>query len=1434
MLVLVRVLDLLYDQYQGSSKMGFVSNQINKATKKRLPVYGTQNYFYDTEEFDRIRDDGVSILDLMPECRVFVGGVEVTKDVISTSISHAISGGVGASGTGGGSTCTITLANPRGKYEITKQDLTGKWRADKDILEMYDYDYLIKDSGFDIKKSLFKFLESQDLNNAITDTISGASGNATIGAIGGAVLDKGLKAIKQAQKPKGATRMLFEVKHVSGLYKRVGDIVFDYKDPVYVFMKGRFSPLWYFAFSGVVTTWDEADAYGDSNTINLKCESILQLLKKTKLQERGALYPAGNFETAVVSANTKSATSPYDSVSSLSLQEMIKSIIFGRDYAHLVKNNHVASLFSNASSYEFAYNHGGATTGLSYLKDLFPFKDKFNFTTAPIDFTEAGAPNISDINTTAKGPNSLPLSHWQLAYFQYNELSLDSHKNLHYYLRDSVRFWESNPTVSSAANNSTFTGWSDGQAFGVLGAHPALTYKFIDNFNILPGIWKEVSADAKKPSAKLDSLVLSPYDKIVESVAGSATEAAIGPNMGSNLNTFRPRLFLVMPKKFTGDHPVTANAFGAFSLLKETATTPYDILAKLSALDYSTYTTPMGDLIVEPNWYDGHPLDHIPNSEAVVVRGDTKTTKIRAIQPEDTNKAAETTNLKAYDYATDNNHPFFIMQKDLSRLTQTFSPELIKTKITVVGSNGSSTSATEAVTAGEDMTQLSIFGIGENSTSALQHGFYIADGIKDKFRRMLKSFSSVQGALKVQAEAVFIEYYQKEFFVVLPTILSMSLYDYYKKMVRQSLSINYNQFKKYKSDGTLPFNVSTKLIKDLLLFVSTDDNLDKLTGVLPDIEWVVANGRGIPINAIETEHRFFNTFLPSISTYLNIAFTLDTQISALVPTFNDSAISGSITYDQYKKDHTRNPALNELMNLFLIGLIYDTSVGFSPESTIETRKLLGNLNKFEDPQLALKVRTRKDLNNLFKMGFYDPQLDMVRRYGYNTNQEQVNNFYVRNGREATHYASIIFNKLFSGAFTFNMDIVGRPELQLNRTYYCQRKDAIGLLTKYTLGWTHGSDFSSQIDLTYIRKNAITYMYSLGDLDIIQSKANGNSNDNTAFKDAADKYYAWKKLSQLLVNSSSAVANTGATGTLSKYGIPGGTVVGEEIAGVTGSLVGKLLDKIGGLYSAHPYTGTLAYDKSSIDIETADVTTAVAENLAADADSIQTLYTTFFGEEATAALNYAVLGKLNQAITTVQTDCSNLYTKYVAAISRTDVAKKELTKKKEELTALEKDNTTNAKAIKQVNEEIKKLTNEITTLKSTIDQSNTSFNKWFTLLYGAPATYKQTDYGEFVYNQTVAAASSRQIADAPNVTISDVSFPVALIVLSDIQISLNITIDTVKTQTNCLYYKLLEWIVPHSAFKLVPDMKTAKLNTKQIPVSFAPFGQIKDAYFVKIG
>lgn len=1415
--------------------MGIISNNLYK---KKNTVFGTQNYQYDTTEFDRLRDDGVSIIDLLPECRVFIAGADVTKDVMTTSITHKL----------GGSECSITLANPRGKYELSKQDLTGRWREDKDILAVYDYDYFNKDKGFDP----LKILKSQQLYDTATNTLTGVT-NPTIGAVGGALAQKAantiLDGVTQPYKHIGHTRMLFEVKHVSGLQKRVGDIVFDYKDPVYVFLKGRFSPMWYFGFSGIITTWDEADAYGSDSTISFNCSDIFYLLKKSKLQERGAIYPAGNFETSIVNPSKKARLSLFDKKTAWPLSDLFKMVLFGDDYADQVQNSHISSVFVSPEGYEDPSN---AEQGLSAIKSRFPgFKDTFCFTEKQVDLA---TDNVCSLTGGAVGPNAMYLSHWQQAYFQHNQINMVGYDNLQKYYAESVRYWEAQHKISTSAPDpkKMKSGWGDNKAFGVMGIHPALKYEFLDNFAILPNIWNEIKNYATKPGEAVSNLVISPYDKIVESIVGSATEDRTDINTpGTNLNVFRPRAFLVLPKRYSTDHPVEVNALGSFSLLKESATTVYEGLTRgLASLDYVSYISPMGDLFVEPTWYDTHPLNNTQLDYKDVLRNstvETATVRVPSSYSSEFLKAAS--EIKAYDYNDNNNHPFFFMEKDRFRFTQAFSPENIKTKVIVRGGfakEGKMSSVVESAISTDDMNTFALFNQGSTTDSKITTGIFVAHGFTEKFIFTMKRFAQLQTTVQAGKNKAYQDSVYKAFFADSAmrdcTIEQFITYYGLRTIEQQSQAI-----KDYKNDrGKYPVQVINENLRSVLNVVINDDYFSYF--VAPDSEeapkqtpWVLGNSTTFTDNSLV----LLQQVLPSLYTALHATYsskkklavqvstkgvsgiTLNTRIATLLNCLTDSVSGSQITYDTFVNHNktASNPYFAELAKMYEFYLIYNNAITDSELTSkqIEATRLLQQIMTLESSGNTVmnNVKTIADFQALAKMGFYNPRMDMMRMYGYNPSAVEITNTYVASGREAQFYATVIFQKLLSEAYTFNLDVVQRPECQLNRTYYCQRKDAIGLLTQFSLKWGYGEEAISTIALTNIRKNVASYNYVLPEgLNLL---VEGQKTDNAFFTEKAETYFKWKKFSQLVSDLASSGLGNLATGLAS--GAMGGTiggVIGDEIKGITAATIKNL--NFGGLYSIHDYIGHIDYDKASVQMPIKDVVSAAASDLADNAVSMKKIYEKFFITDASASgndtsglsINYVMLNELMAAINTIHLNMASQFSQYME--TRTRLQGLQNKAKANTALAAKPFNIKWTTAEKQSWKDAKAQLTEQKTKESVISKTEETFDMYLTQLFGA-ASGLTSNYavGGSVDTYANLINSSAKPGDKTQ-TIGQILKTVPAL-----------TYDNVGKDASCLYAKVQEWLPKTKDTQLwmpIVDPVDAENN----PQNFGSYGTIRSFYY----
>ena len=342
-----------------------------------------KSYYY--SEFEKKRDDGTFVIDLVPEMRVFLYGGEVTKDVISASISYQ---------TNGPSTCTIQLSNPRGKYEITRQDMMGNWREDKDINPAYTYDWLKRPNI---------------PNPSLLNVAKAAGGNMYKQTMD--VVNSFLPGMKPP--PTNIPRMVFETKFASGFTKNIGDIVFDYRDPIYIFMKGRFSTFWYFAFSGMISGYDSSDTYGQAQVITITGTDMLGMLQKKKVTKRGSLLAAGNLDTSVVNESKSQSTElTGDPLGAGYVNSIVKMILYGSDYARLVDNCFPLAIL--------ARNNGNITTDnfnsqyKDYLDKLsdFDFNNKpgymFTYDDSGIQDTGLSLKGVTDFFTNPSGSSKVP------------------------------------------------------------------------------------------------------------------------------------------------------------------------------------------------------------------------------------------------------------------------------------------------------------------------------------------------------------------------------------------------------------------------------------------------------------------------------------------------------------------------------------------------------------------------------------------------------------------------------------------------------------------------------------------------------------------------------------------------------------------------------------------------------------------------------------------------------------------------------------------------------------------------------------------------------------------------------------------------------------------------------------------------------------------
>ena len=1193
-------------------------------TATQSAVYGTFSQRFDPSEFERDREDGVTILDLNPDCRVFIGGAELTADIDGVNISSSMDG----------SRCTINLNNPRGKYEISKMDLMKRWREDKDILSAYTYDELKKQDPLNYDKLAQKVGGAQagqivDMTKKLVDTFGG--------------LAQGIPLSR------GVTRMLFETKFQSGMTKKAGDIVFDYRDPVIVFMKGRFSPYWYFAFTGIIVSYSDSDAYGESNVLTLNCEDTATIWKRTKMTIKGAFFGMSNLENRILNANTKTKGNPYgDPKTNLTFSNMIKVVAFTYDYGLRTDNCFPESVFPETAKKGGGGAASGAITGAlkaggsssnpldvrykQYLNNLrkgLGIGNTFKLTDnglvgsviSRLAKQPAGVRSMSKINyningyTFTGGPNDKSFSAANSIYFQLNEIRYPAGRfdgaTISKFFDLSVRLWECQHDIDEkTVQNDEYngTGWANTKYFGICGNHPAMKYNFIDNFNILPRIW---SLFYKYKEKNVNKLKLTLYDKVYESVIGSPTELIPGGTKmssipeGSNLNIFRPRLFVVLPEKYSGTRRLAGEFADLGKLDSDNATNIWDYFkGALKAIEYNFYCSPCGDVYIEPELYDMHPIEfsgqiesrniiqkssklEISNTSSTIGSGNNKV-------PEQ----GETTQVKvthtAYFYNPKANHPFFIMEKDRLRNTHEFSADKIVSAVTVSGGMTKNGGIPESIANNPQTASLRRIstGIAKGNAKTIKdymkfvEGQYVADGFeslmqndtaRQKFEENANAYTE---AYETYRKLVFINLLTKmevkirtiikDFLDSIFTVASKPNLDWNPGVVSSVTTYLRDRgiTKKPKGDyeDSIYWYITTNYCKGLLRSLKIEDPAPLpqeiesaiLNKSVKDFLFIASN----PKQAMGNYDIIYNNILKDVSKKGQQGGTSSEDTVKVLQEYTQAGLFSLDDGSQNKNDvlgNKREVVFNLMMLREPVSLTSDVNAQGMYGIAQDARK------KCFLPR-EMRATTLADLAAMRKTGAYDPRTDLIRLYGFKRG-EDISNQYVMNGEEATAYAKAVFNRLLGESQSMNVTFIGRPEMWLNRPYFLERKDCIGLSKQYSINYKYGSDFTSTVLLTYIRKNSLTYAYSIPGLDIIRG-----SHDNNYFYTQGRLYLQL----QAAIQKSATAASNSLNGILAQsIGGTGGQITGEITSGLSKDASSYI--KVGGLYVANDFLGHMNYD-----------------------------------------------------------------------------------------------------------------------------------------------------------------------------------------------------------------------------------------------------------------
>jgi hypothetical protein len=1430
-------------------------------------VFGSFSLEYPVTGIETERADGVTIVNCMPECRVFICGGEVTKDVTGVTVSYTADNM---------STCTIGLANPRGKYSVAISDLVADksgslWREDKSIQATYDYDWL--------KKQVPSTSTSTD--NKTSESKATKVGNALLGKQITSTFKSVVSGIQNMSRnrQKGFTQMVYEIKQQSNIHKAIGETVFDYRDPVTVFFKGRFSTYWYFGFSGMVSSIDSSYAYGSQESISLQCHDVIGILKRKKFTQQGAILAAANLEAAIFKGDAGKKFNFYDDVKG-NFSKVIKQIMWvsEKDQVDAVENSHfyytpkcsltktdpktkenkssenkesgndtidvnepyvsktkymnefrdihkfdnihtddqernntgkqfrefklveeddkpapkpitieleglefhasrinyilakdensITSADEKPKSYYMnkpvpqevygilknvidkmreileedpsitwtVVGHVSVDTGVPVLPRSAELKAylksgnsycKLDLGTALVDyphkvdvthggrlslppklntpmylgyfksnphysfnpdlytphgegwslsetraaralknmkevakslsadskytlvnnvvqsmqskgvgssqprnikkqpvvgvtltsaamvkqyssgspesfFSRTGKAEINRINrfielvpnkkeykkkeknaglgndstSYVKDPHKYRFSPSSDIYFQFNEININDFtpENLDIFYKTSVRYWLKGPgTELDTANlgNPHKTGWKHTHGFGVCGIHPAMTYDFIDNFNILP----DVHATAMRNPKLLDGATLTPSDVVREQVFGIGLHNSIlatneTQSIGTQHNYFRPRIFLVVPKKFRQRERFVYN-FGQMTLDKMNASSTYSMLERLILdFEYTIYSSPMGDLFIEPLMHDFHPLDfygkmedraicnRVPNGAGSWDYSGADVYFRTTIHTYDQSIIGYRKD-KAYIFNTKANHPFFITNKDLKRVTDTIKPENLVSHVILEGSSIPYSKDAALVQGGLDkfaagtVSYIDIESHVKNtsekdgeltlvdsqlktSTFQKQIGMYMANGFNVMQASSLKNSGALtklkakrDESIKVYTYKLYNNFMSLKQDSTLGSIVAKAAEGIQKLTLGDRVIYNtriLNLVEKYvKASGYFADSLSTQLIIDSYTQYQVDDRqLTAMTELAPELLSLymyvfnyAATGEeegGEAKNKILSQHNI-KTILGENGLFklLVTKLTYGVQYSSIDNTSLDKSLIDQLAINIDLKASEAYTAdtkiiLEELLLLYEVDLLADNTIDsrafrdLSTEICIMEKQIAnaGNLDGF---------LTRGDLKTYENLQLYDPSKDFVSRYGWNPGPT-IRNTYISNGAEAEIYCKVLFDKINSKAFQLSCDLIGRPELGLNRPYYVEKNTCIGLCTDYSITYKPSTAFSSNVTLTFLRRNALAYSYTLGNLDRVTTlnDSAADAHTNAFFNTKALNYF----------------------------------------------------------------------------------------------------------------------------------------------------------------------------------------------------------------------------------------------------------------------------------------------------------------------------------------
>lgn len=265
-----------------------------------------------------------------PAYRVFIFGVDVTKDVLDVDVTYNIGRG--------SSTCSITLANNFDKYVFTTQDLKVLFKGFDEIQAAAEKAASVPFSEYDgaVEHWVNSIPSEEVINQQLVENAQ--------------EIRYEVKRTVITSKIKVRTRNVPGVDisgKVSTLKPLRGDVfryplqaedpIFHPNDPIRIFFRDIFDPRrWYHMFSGFVSDFDDSISENNENILTIVGEGPSRLLRYGRITTNPGIIDINVIADAEIDAVNR--TFHTAGFVNLTLPEIMFVMIFGNDPSGINEN----------------------------------------------------------------------------------------------------------------------------------------------------------------------------------------------------------------------------------------------------------------------------------------------------------------------------------------------------------------------------------------------------------------------------------------------------------------------------------------------------------------------------------------------------------------------------------------------------------------------------------------------------------------------------------------------------------------------------------------------------------------------------------------------------------------------------------------------------------------------------------------------------------------------------------------------------------------------------------------------------------------------------------------------------------------------------------------------------------------------------------------